>query len=409
MDQMQFDSLARRLGKRTNRRAGVLGAIGAMLGLAIAPDAYAARKATRRHEKLACRNANSQCISDAECCSNRCVPKFGGTEFRCAKRHANTKKKKGGKGGDAPAPLVCDVCASGCPYQTIEAAVADADAGAVITVGPGTYIPGTTIANGYSLIPINMDLTLEACDPRNRPVIDVSTVGDFFYIFMFGTDLTGSGCSDDEPVTVIIDGIDLLSTPDANHMAIFSVCNVDLTLRNSTISGFMPRTVLAPITIGGDSLVLIDRCLIHDNGNANAQGPSAITMFVTTTTADPMIMGIRDTLVEDNQGTNAAITMYGGGTLNLIGSTIVQNNTATYSNALGGGISAYVSLIHPLVVTLESTVTVTGNSAGTGTGGGIYAVGGGGATVTGATAQTVYGNTATTCNNYFAQPNCILS
>ena len=75
MDQDRFDRISQVLGTATSRRAGIFGAIGTALGLVAAPAADAARKATRRHEKLACRNANSQCISDDECCSGSCVPK----------------------------------------------------------------------------------------------------------------------------------------------------------------------------------------------------------------------------------------------------------------------------------------------------------------------------------------------
>ena len=102
MDRPKFDTLTRTLGKRTDRRTGLLGAIGAWIGVAAAPETDAARKATRRHEKLACRNANSQCLSDDECCSGSCVPKFGGTQFRCAKRHGKKNHGARNSGGSTP-------------------------------------------------------------------------------------------------------------------------------------------------------------------------------------------------------------------------------------------------------------------------------------------------------------------
>ena len=102
MDSRIFDNATKVLGSAITRRTGILAAVvGLVTASGTALEGDAARKATRRHEKLACRNANSQCLSDDECCSGRCVPKFGGTEFRCAK--GRSRKKDGGKkGGSDP-------------------------------------------------------------------------------------------------------------------------------------------------------------------------------------------------------------------------------------------------------------------------------------------------------------------
>ena len=202
MKDQPFDRLARALATRVSRRAGMLGTIGAVFGIGSAGGADAARKATRRHEKLACRNAHSECTANEQCCSNRCVPKFGGTSFRCAKSHGRKKKDgnggNGGGGGQSPVPTgrrctpgvsVCadssaqcisrgcgddqysyclkpagasctsdgecsiDVCSagvcaatctvgplgSGAPYQTIGDAVDNTSSGAVISIAPGDY------------------------------------------------------------------------------------------------------------------------------------------------------------------------------------------------------------------------------------------------------------------------------
>ena len=94
MDQQAFDRLTKLLDGGQTRRAGIRALI---VGLA---TGFGMRSSTlanpgRRHEKLACRNANSECTSDDQCCSGSCVPKpEGGTGFRCAKRHKKTKNKK---------------------------------------------------------------------------------------------------------------------------------------------------------------------------------------------------------------------------------------------------------------------------------------------------------------------------
>ena len=184
------------LGANVSRRTGVLAAIGAMIGLGDADETDAARGSGRRHEKLACRNANSECTSNEECCSNVCKPKFGGTGFRCAKAHGK-KKDKGGKKGGGPALIptgapcgpgdtcanssascttyigdqlpgtfcllpagkdcdedswcelgfcddgvcaaTCTVCSSGCPYTTIAGAYDDLPANTPIAIAPGSY------------------------------------------------------------------------------------------------------------------------------------------------------------------------------------------------------------------------------------------------------------------------------
>ena len=89
MDQHQFDRIARLFGSGTSRRAGLRAAVGAIIGLGAAKGldplaADAAKQPQRRHEKLPCRNQHSECIQNDQCCSNNCVPTFGGTGFRCA-------------------------------------------------------------------------------------------------------------------------------------------------------------------------------------------------------------------------------------------------------------------------------------------------------------------------------------
>ena len=366
MDQDRFDRLSRMLGQRASRRAGVLGAISTALGLVAAPAADAARKATRRHEKLACRNANSQCISDDECCSGSCVPKFGGTEFRCAKRHAKKDKKKD-KGGDSPAPVVCTVCASGCAFTTIEDAIAAADSYAVITVAPGTYDPIPAAGNALGVIQVDKNVAIVACDPHNPPVIvNTHSTGQYMLFFVGGLDEQNS-CTD-AGFRFVIDGFGPTSF---------------------TKQGF------SPIVLAATGFLDIYDSIIR---NCDTTGPwnigSAIQNFLWTDVGLNNYVTLTNTDVTNNIGRNGPISTGQYGTMTLKGTTSVHSNSATDGN--GGGVfvdGAYSELF------IQENASISGNSTTNGTGGGIYA--GAPATVTGATASNVVNNTANSCNNFY--------
>lgn len=111
MDHGRFDAVTRKLYRATTRRAGLMAVVTGMIGV---PAAETVAGPQRRHEKLNCRNANSECASDDQCCSGSCVPKpEGGTGFRCAKRHGKKRKKKD-HGGNGPEPEVCLALGEAC-------------------------------------------------------------------------------------------------------------------------------------------------------------------------------------------------------------------------------------------------------------------------------------------------------
>ena len=397
MDQDRFDRISQVLGTATSRRAGIFGAIGTALGLVAAPAADAARKATRRHEKLACRNANSQCISDDECCSGSCVPKFGGTEFRCAKRHAKKDKKKD-KGGDSPAPVVCTVCASGCAFTTIEDAIAAADSYAVITVAPGTYDPIPAAGNALGVIQVDKNVAIVACDPHNPPVIvNTHSTGQYMLFFVGGLDEQDS-CTD-AGFRFVIDGFEINGSTQSGRSAIFVSCNASMTISNTVIDGFGPTSFtkqgFSPIVLAATGFLDIYDSIIR---NCDTTGPwnigSAIQNFLWTDVGLNNYVTLTNTDVTNNIGRNGPISTGQYGTMTRKGTTSVHSNSATDGN--GGGVfvdGPYSELF------IQENASISGNSTTNGTGGGIYA--GAPATVTGATASNVVNNTANSCNNFY--------
>lgn len=98
MDGSSFDRLTRRLSVTSSRRAGIASLLAGALGIAGVSAADAARGAGRRHEKLACRNDQSECTASEQCCSGFCRAKPGsGTGYRCVGNHKKKKAKKDNK------------------------------------------------------------------------------------------------------------------------------------------------------------------------------------------------------------------------------------------------------------------------------------------------------------------------
>ena len=107
MEHSSFDRLTRALSGGTIRRRGLLAAITVVVAALNEPDVDAARRASRRREKLACRNAGSLCTTDDQCCSGNCVEKdeAQGGGFRCARAHRNKRNDKR-RGDDGPTPAI---------------------------------------------------------------------------------------------------------------------------------------------------------------------------------------------------------------------------------------------------------------------------------------------------------------
>ena len=164
MDGGSFDRMTRLLVRGVSRRTGIGLALGSLLGWGSlgTGGADAKRGANRRGDKLPCLNVGSGCVADDECCSGRCLPKSGGTGFRCGLRRRAKER------GDRSEPVGCvsDVCATGCAYTTVEAAYAAAAPGSTIYIGTGTY---------QTQIAITKDMTFDACKGED-PVLEPARI-----------------------------------------------------------------------------------------------------------------------------------------------------------------------------------------------------------------------------------------
>ena len=170
MDTRAFDRLTKDLGQGQTRRAGIRAmVVGLLTGFRVmAADAGPAR----RHEKLACRNANSQCTSGDQCCSGKCVAKpEGGTGFRCAARHA--KRKSGGGDGDrlvaigSPCGAGVGRCAEG-ECQPFDTAISGVPSGRYCLYNRGhacgmPSVESLTCASGYCAFTQLPDLLTGTC------------------------------------------------------------------------------------------------------------------------------------------------------------------------------------------------------------------------------------------------------
>lgn len=244
-------------------------------------------------------------------------------------------------------PPTCDVCASGCSYSDLRAAINAASAGATIRLCAGEYKPGPAIS-------INKQLTLAG--------VGVSA-----------TILKGSG--------------------QVRTMEIGPAGNV--TLRDLTVTG---GKELQKHRLGGAGIIVWDRgrltmerCLVAGNHAAEGGG---ITVN----------KGSSLTLVETAIEHNTAATIGGGVLVRRGGTATIKSGTRiaeNYARVWGAGIYAEESA----VVTLESGSVVTENTGGE-MGGGIVSSR---ATVNLADPSIVTGNQPDNCGGVVGSPivNCV--
>jgi hypothetical protein len=285
---------------------------------------------------------------------------------------------------------VCgDVCASGCRFSTVQAAINGLPAGSTIRVCAGTYAP----------ITINKNLTLigvgDGANSGSNTILDAGGDGQ---VVRVNTDVTASlqglritgGNSISSGAGVFNNGtlamtdctvIDNATPEIVQGAGIFNGGN--LTMTNCTISqNFAANYGGGIATIGNLALV---NCTLSANRSGN--GGNAIWCAGGTTTLTGCTVGPANSV-----GWFGTIQVLPSSTVTLHDTRVMGNHAAE-----GGGIYNSGTTI------LENGSAVSGNSASRG--GGIYSTSGS-VTLTGA--STVSDNTPDNCVGTITGPGCAL-
>lgn len=390
MDSVRFDSIARALGAAATRRAGIGGALAALASRLLPQVADAA---TEPEPEGPCgkKGKANRCHKHSQCCTGYCRKKKGKKgRCRCAPAKVTCTKKTiccdglTCSDGKCTAVAACDVCASGCSFDSVNAAYAAAADGATITIDSGTWPTG---------IMLDKTITLEACGGADGVILTPDgtqqTEDSYFAIItddgtgttpltltLVGLELLGTGVGSAEslvatfgPVTVNADGCTISEA--AGGMWIYSDGNHSLT--NTTISG-CSYGLYFELDSGN---ITIDDCVIEGNDSyglyLDAPTAPATRANVTVTITNSIFRNNANTGVYLLGGvssiTGGSITGNGGadyyGGLGLFSGTLVVTDVEISGNTdteWGGGIYVYAET-ESSSLTLAGTTTVTGNTA----------------------------------------------
>lgn len=242
----------------------------------------------------------------------------------------------GNAGHAAPGAKPFTVCAKGCQYSTIQAAVDAAADGATISVGPGVYAGGVTIEKNLTLVGVNAKRTVLAGSAGANVVEAVS--GD---ITLRGLTITGGDVGISVsffPRVTVVDSVITGNTWGSGGFGGFVGVYGSLVTRNSTAG-------VGPIFSGG---VSVEDSTVSYNGTG-VLGDSR------------MLVVVRDSRIRDNH--NSGILM-SGGDLEVYGSTIHGNRGVN-----GGGIALYVGRAGSTAKVVDSSIRLNTASA---YGGGVF-------------------------------------
>ncbi|MFN8591024.1 MAG: hypothetical protein U0031_06120 [Thermomicrobiales bacterium] len=305
-------------------------------------------------------SCNDACCGEGEVCRNGacgvCIPSCDGQQ--CGSDGC------GGSCGTCPAgqfcqfgvclERICDVCATGCPFTSVQAAIDAAPAGGTVTVCPGTYPAAFTIRKNLELV----------------------GAGDGAR----GTILQGSGTA---PVIEIPRGVTvtlrkLRITGGRNEQGdAGGVWNKGIaTVRDCTVTGNYSRNSGGGIGNTGGTLTVIN-CLITGNISDN-WGGGIDTREGTLTATNTTISG-NTAAGQTSQPGGGGIHSYGS-RVELSGCTIRENNALV----VGGGIYGELSTISLTNCTVSAnTVTIDTPGLNTGNRGGGIVSDNGSLTLTG--------------------------
>ncbi|MGI9252414.1 MAG: hypothetical protein ACR2J8_01600 [Thermomicrobiales bacterium] len=314
MDGQAFDRIARALGAgmraTSTRRAGLLGALGGMLGVAGAVEAGSGKHGRGPAAEGPCgpTKKDNVCTKNKDCCTGYCETKKttnldGKGRCRCLSSGMTCTKRQtccgrlsclSGICGHPPPPTPCMVCASGCAYATVQAAIDAAAPGDAIDIGGGVYSEDLTI---------DKNLVLQACHGESVTLQNL-------------TDATRT--------------IVLSNTPTVRITGITVTCGTCVTGSGGGISG------LANLTLDGSASV---------TGNANSGNGGGILMEAELLTGDYVLAMVDTASISDNSADS-----YGGG---------------LYFGKTTGGASTFT-------VTMDDDASITGNVSSGGAGMKLY-------------------------------------
>jgi hypothetical protein len=426
MDQTSFDRITRLLGGATSRRSGVTAALGAALGLggltrvADAKQTGAGKNKGKPGKEGPCGNGSRQvniCTKDKDCCTGLCNTKAGKTNrdgkgrCRCVQKGkactANRNCCNGmtcangvcsGGSGPKPTPTCAttpDVCASGCAFTTVQAAINAATAGATIVIGQGTYVEELTI---------NKDLVLEGC-----PTATIIDTGIFTDTLNAHTVRILGGTVELRNLT--IDGTGDIDSQKAGG-GIFSQAPLILSGSTKVTNGYRSNAA-GGVTLLGSSLTMQDTASVEGCGGQSGAVGILVGQFTMTdrskivncvgTNLGGGLLAMKSTIImtgsseiSGNRSPGGGGATFAGGTMTMSGSSVIKTNTASSQEGLGGGVYMGRANLEYASLTLQDSASITGNTAPNGAG--VYSDNVANiVTVTGS--ATITGNNTTNCVN----------
>jgi hypothetical protein len=370
MEQSSFDRIARLLGGAATRRTGLKAALGAALGLGLLTPADTGAKQTgtgknkgKPGKEGPCGNGSRKaniCKKDKDCCTGLCNTKLGKKNrdgkgrCRCVSKGSTCTANRNCcntlvcTDGACAAPCAPDVCATGCAYTTVQAAITAAADGATIVIGQGTYVEELTIGKNIVLVGCPT-ATIKDTGAGNRTItIDAGTV---------------------ELRNLTIDGTGVVATQtDGGGIT----CKGTLILSGAT-------TVTNGYALGGGGVLLEgeggmtmkDTARIVNCGGVFGGGVYAATSSTIDMTGSSVVSGNQAT--KTNEGGGGGVWL-GAATMMMSGSSSIKDNTS--ANWGGGVVLEYNAALSPPLnanLTMTESSTITGNSStGTNSGGGIW-------------------------------------
>ena len=399
MSELRFDAMVRFRDALRTRRDALRGTIVGLLvvaGVAGLADDGEARSRHQKRRKRRRRRRRNRCRGGTTRCSGACVnlntdPNNCG---RCGRECDADEQCRNGVCG-------CDVCDDdeACPFQTVQAAVDAASAGATISICKGSYDGNVVVTKNLTLLGAGADDTkLEGEDGGSVVTIAdgvTATVQAVTISGGTGTFLPGEGFVEGGGV-LNRGALTLIDAVISNNRAergggILNLDNRDLTLDNTLVTDNRAASDKPEATFGGGILNLFGANLTLRNGSAIVRNRSLNSAGIHNNGKLEMFDSIVQNNVAEFDGggiindegdarlnnsivrRNTTRNGRGAGILNLGFNVIIENGSeirANFAATNGGGI--FNQVVGTMQIVDSSVVENEANEDG----GGIYNIGG---------------------------------